>query len=164
VTVQGQFAEATRVEQFTFTDGTVWDAGTIAAALNQFDLVTFRRIDESNRAAVAVGMRPVGERVAFRGRLFREFLDVIDLEGEMRQVRSDHHRTAFVEFAKLDFYIASRRFQEDKLRTAARGMAANFFQTEYIPIERNRLFQVRHAIACMQKLLDHRYLIAPNDA
>ena len=82
----------------------------------------------------------------------------------MSQIRSDHDRTAIVEFAKLDFHIASRRFQEDKLRTAARGMAANFFQTKYIPIERNRLFQVRHAIACMQKLFDHRYLIAPNDA
>src|SRR4029453_1729086 len=137
---------------------------TIGAALNQFDLVAFRRVDESDRAAAVVGMWPVGERVAFRGRPFREFLDVIDLEGEMSQIRSDHHRTAIVEFANLDFHIASRRFQEDKLRTAARGMAANFFQTEYIPIERNRLFQVSHAIACMQKLLDHRYPIAPNDA
>jgi Ca2+-binding RTX toxin-like protein len=35
VTVQGQFAEATRVEQFAFADGTIWEAATIAAALNR---------------------------------------------------------------------------------------------------------------------------------
>ena len=61
----------------------------------------------SDRAAAAVGMRPIGERIAFGRRLLGEFLDVIDLEGEMGQVRSDDNWAAFVKFAELDFFIAA---------------------------------------------------------
>ena len=53
----------------------------------------------------------------------------------MRQVRSDDDRSAFVEFTELDFLLAPRRFEENKLRAAAGSVPAHFLQTEHVAIK-----------------------------
>src|SRR6185369_1419657 len=100
---------------------------TIAlAALNELDLVAFRRVDKGDRSATSSRMRTIGERIALGRGLFRELLDVVDFEGEMSQIRTDHDRAARVVFAKLNFFFASRGFEKDQLRAATGGMPAHF--------------------------------------
>src|ERR1051326_2713105 len=41
-------------------------------------------------------------------------------------VGPDHHRTALVEFAKLDFFLALGCLQKNQLRTAAGSMSPGF--------------------------------------
>ena len=61
--------------------------------------------------------------------------DVIHLERQMGQIRTDLHRAALVEFAELDFLFAPRGFQKNKLRTAAGGMPADLFETEDVAVK-----------------------------
>ena len=103
-----------------------------APSLDQLDLVTFRRIDERDGAAVAMFVRPIRKRITFRFRVFGELLQVVDLEREMGQIGSDDHRTAFVEFADLDLLLASRRLEKDELRAATGSVATRFFQSEHV--------------------------------
>src|ERR1700736_1290403 len=67
-------------------------------ALDQFDLISFRCVDESDPATAAL-VRAVRERVAFSRRLFREFVQIIHFKREMGQIRPDHHRPALIELA-----------------------------------------------------------------
>ena len=127
----------------------------VPAALNQFDLVTFRRVDERNRATVAMRMRPVRERITF--------LRVTPGECSMsstskaRCVRSGPTTTGplSIEFADLDFLLAARRLEENQLRTAAGGVPPRFLQTENVPVKGDRFFQIGHPITSVKKLLYH---------
>ena len=118
----------------------------IAAALDQFNLVTFRRINESNHAAAFGPVRSVGKRITLGRRFPRELFEIIHLEGEMSQVRPDDYGSALIELAELDFFIAFRRSQKNKLRTAARGVAASLLQSEDVLVKCDRFFQIGHAI------------------
>ncbi len=124
-------------------------------ALNQLYLVAFRRIDERNRAALAIRVRTVRERVTSFCRLAAELLDVIDLESQMREIRTHDNRTAFIEFADFDFFLAAGRLKENQLRAATRGVASRFPQTEDVSVEIDRFFEVGHAITSVEKLLYH---------
>ena len=55
---------------------------------------------------------------------------VVDLKREMGQIRSDDHRTTFIELADLNFLLASRRLEKDKLRAATGSVATRFFQVQ----------------------------------
>ena len=125
------------------------------SALNQLDLVTFRRIDERNRATLAIRVRTVRERVTFFGRLMGETFDIVDFEGQMREIRTDDDWTAFIELTDFDFFLAVRRLEENQLRAAAGGMASRFLQAEDVSVERDRFFEVGHAITSVEKLLYH---------
>ena len=57
-------------------------------------------------------MRPVGERITFRRCFFRKGLDIVDLEGEMSQVRPDHDGAALIKFAKLDLLSLPGAFRK----------------------------------------------------
>src|ERR1041384_98228 len=97
----------------------------IAPALDQFNFVAFRCVDEGDEAPALGPVWPVGKGITF-GRCFgRELLQVVDFEGEMSQIRSNDHGAALVEFAQLNFFVAVRRLEKDKLRTAAGGVAPN---------------------------------------
>src|ERR1700730_18125619 len=117
-----------------------------ASALDQFDLVAFRCIDKCDPAAAAL-VRAVRERITFRGRSASEFIQIIDLESQMRQIGTDHDRPAFVELADLNFLLALWRFEENKLRTAPGSMPANFLETQHVLVEGDRLLQGGHAVA-----------------
>ena len=127
----------------------------VGAGLDQFDLVTFGSVDECDGPVFPVRMRPVGERITLFRRLARERLDVVDLEGEMGQIRAHDHGTALVEFADLDFFVAPGRFEENQLRTATRRMPPRFLESQNVPVKRDRFFQVRDAIPRVEKLFDH---------
>src|SRR5205809_5633018 len=107
-------------------------------------------------------MRPVRQRVTFSGCVFRKLVQIIHFECEMRQIGTNLHRTALIKFAKLDFLVATWCFQEDELRSAARCVSSNLFESENILIKRNRFLQVMYAIARVQQFLDHglRYSFA----
>ena len=68
----------------------------------------------------------------------------------MRQIRADHYRPALVEFANLNFLVATGGLQKNELRPATRALTPNLFEAENISVERNSFLQVVHAIARMQ--------------
>lgn len=86
----------------------------LLAALDKFDLVAFRRVYERNSTAVG-GMWSVRQRIAFCRGVFGEFVQIVHLKSEMRQIGADDNRAAPVEFTYLNFLIASWCFQEDEL-------------------------------------------------
>ena len=53
----------------------------------------------------------------------------------MRQVGTDYHRPAFIEFAELDLLLTLWGFQKDELRTTARSVPSHLLQAEDIPIK-----------------------------
>ena len=91
-------------------------------------------------------MRSVGKRITLGRRFPRELFEIIHLEGEMGHVRPDDYGSALIELAELDFFIAFRRSQKNKLRTAARGVAASLLQSEDVLVKCDRFFQIGHAI------------------
>jgi hypothetical protein len=68
----------------------------------------------------------------------------------MRQIGPDHYWSTSIKFTDLNFFVASRRFQKDELRTAARCVASNLLQPQNVPVELDRLFQVVHAVTRVQ--------------
>src|SRR5207247_9104828 len=103
-------------------------------ALNSFDFIAFRCINEGDSAATA-WMRPIRQWVTFSGCVFRKLVQIVHFECEMRQIGTNLHRTALIKFAKLDFLVAAWRFQEDKLRSAARCVSSNLFESENILVK-----------------------------
>ena len=83
-------------------------------ALDEFDLVTFRCVNEGNSTAVR-GMWSVRQWMAFCRGVFGELVQIVDFKCEMRQIGTDDNRAALVEFAYLNFLIAAWCFQEDEL-------------------------------------------------
>ena len=83
-------------------------------ALDKFDLIAFRCVNEGNSTAVR-GMWSVRQRMAFCRGVFDELVQIIYLKCEMRQIGTDDNRAAPVEFAYLNFLIAAWCFQEDEL-------------------------------------------------
>ena len=100
-------------------------------------------------------MWPVRERITFFCRFTRERFDVLDFKSEMSEIRTNDNRATRIEFANLDFFIASGRFKKNQLGPAAGGVPASFLQPEHIPVERDGFFQVSYAIAGVEKLFDH---------
>src|SRR6266550_1323301 len=83
-------------------------------ALDKFDLIAFRCVNEGNSTAVR-GMWSVRQRMAFCRGVFGELVQIVDFKCEMRQIGADDNRAALVEFAYLNFLIAAWCFQEDEL-------------------------------------------------
>ena len=83
-------------------------------ALDEFDLVTFRCVNEGNSTAVR-RMWSVRQRMAFCDGVFGKLVQIVDFKCEMRQIGTDDNRAALVEFAYLNFLIAAWCFQEDEL-------------------------------------------------
>jgi hypothetical protein len=75
-------------------------------ALDKFDLVAFRRVNESNSTAVR-RMWSVRQRMAFCRGVFFELVQIVDFKCEMGQIGADDNRAAAVEFADLNFLIAA---------------------------------------------------------
>ena len=113
---------------------------------DQFYLVPFRRIDESDPAAAA-GMWTVRKRITFGGGFTSESVKIVYFECQMREVGADHDRPALVEFADFDFFLALRRFEKDKLRAASGSVPPRFLESEHVPVKGHGFFQISHAIA-----------------
>ena len=84
-------------------------------ALNQLNLIAFRRVDKRDRSVLAIRVRTVRERVAFFRGLASELLEVVDLERQVGEIRTDHDGTALIEFADFNFFLAPRSFKENEL-------------------------------------------------
>src|SRR3977135_1875648 len=123
---------------------------SFAPALDQFNLVALRSIDERNRAPIAIGMRAVGQRITLGRSLSCEFFQIVHFKREMGQVRPHHYWAAFVVLANLDLFLALRGFEKDELRSTAGGVPPCFLQTEDVSIKGNRPFQIDHTITGMQ--------------
>src|SRR5436190_692332 len=83
-------------------------------ALDKFDLVTFRRVDECDSTGIR-RMWSVRQLIALCRSVFGELVQVIDLKSQVRKIGADDNRTAPVEFAYLNFLIASWCFEENQL-------------------------------------------------
>jgi hypothetical protein len=82
----------------------------------------------------------------------------------MRNIRTDIDRTAPIELADFDLFIALRSLEEHELRTTRRFRALRLLETEHILVKMDRLFQVRNPIAGVKKLGNHRMKIATNES
>src|SRR5215467_10751685 len=100
-------------------------------------------------------MRPIGQRITLSCGMFGELVHVLDFKSKMRQIGADYYWSTSVKFADLNFFVASRCFQKDELRTAPRCVASNLLQPQNIPVERDRLFQIVHAVARVQYFFYH---------
>ena len=135
---------------FNPRQGAVPKLASSAPALDQFNFVSFGRVDKGDRTAVAMRMRAIGERITFGRSLFCEFCQIVHLERKMGKIGSNHNRAAFVVLAKLDFLFASRRFEEYQLRAAPGSVPPRFLQSQNVLIKGNRLFQIGYPITGMQ--------------
>src|SRR5688500_11166345 len=88
---------------------------TTASQLHQLDFVTFRRVDERKAGAVLLHVLPYRIFDAILVKVILELSWIINLDGEMREVRLHLNRAAVGERADLDQFFAARRFQENKL-------------------------------------------------
>src|SRR5437867_12514170 len=79
----------------------------------------------------------------------------------MSQVRTNDHRAAFVEFAKLDLFFAFGCLEKNQLRSAAGRMPSRCLKSEHVFIKRYCLLQIFHPVAVMQQFLDHRVSDCP---
>ncbi len=85
----------------------------LGCRLDELDLVTFRRVDESDFTATRRGMWSVAQRISLGGGFLRKCFQISDFEGKMSQVGADQHRATFVEFANFNLFAAARSFEEN---------------------------------------------------
>ena len=83
--------------------------------MDQLDFVAFRRVDKCDGAVLPIRVRAIRKRITFSGGFAPELLDVVHLESQMREIRTDHDGTAFIEFADFDFFLAAGGLEENQL-------------------------------------------------
>lgn len=84
-------------------------------ALDEFDLISLRRIDESEPAGtVGLVVGTVGVGKAEAAKVLGEVGEAFDLEGEVGQVGLDVDRTAGRKGAQFDGFLAFRGLEEDE--------------------------------------------------
>src|SRR5208282_4990113 len=127
--------------------------------LDQLDFIPLRGVNEGDAPAVRVEVRAVGILEAEPAQMPAEFLQAVNLEGEVRQIRLHMHRPARRITAQLDQLFAARRPQENQFRTARGFVAADLFQPEHLAVELHRPFEIINAIARMQELLDLTHVL-----
>ena len=124
--------------------------------LDEFDLVALGGVDEGDDAAGAGGRGAIAQRKALRRGVAGEGVEIVHLEGEMREVRADDDRAARVELAKLDEFLAARRFQKNEPGAAGRSAAAHLFEAEHVAVEGHGPVEVGDAVAGVKEALNHR--------
>src|SRR5439155_9061243 len=82
--------------------------------LDQFNFVTFRRVDKGEDCAGRGRGRAIRVSQSEFFELLPEFFEAVHLESQMRQVRLHLHRAARREAANLNLLLAFRRFEEDQ--------------------------------------------------
>src|ERR1043166_2584140 len=102
--------------------GTFAPKTLLLTALDKFDLVTFRRVNESNSTAIR-RMWSVRQRITLCRSVFGEFVEIFDLKSKVGEIVTNDNRAASVEFAYLNFLITARGFQEHKFRSPPGGRA-----------------------------------------
>src|SRR4051812_14837377 len=63
----------------------------LVALLDEFNLVSFGRVDESKNSAGAGGRRPIRKWVPFSRGVFGKGFQIRHFESQMRKIRADHH-------------------------------------------------------------------------
>ena len=124
--------------------------------LNQFNLVTFGRVDErESAAAVRAHSRAVRIFESKRRDVPGKFFEAIDFKSQMREVWLNLNRAGVGKVTKLNQFFALRRFQKNQLRTSGRFMPAHFFQTEDLFVEFHAALQIIQAISSVQKFFSY---------
>ncbi len=80
---------------------------------------------------------------------------VVDLEGEVGEVRPDLNGATAVELADFDQLLALRRLQEHEFGTAAAFAAPHFLQSQHFGVEGNRPLKICHAVAGVEEFRYH---------
>src|SRR3954467_2733116 len=100
--------------------------------LDQFYLVSLRRIYEGDPMSIRGDMRPIRVFHSLSLEVFAEILKAIHFESQMGQIRLDLHRPARREIAQLDQFITRRCFHEGQLRTPRRFVPPHLLQPQYV--------------------------------
>src|SRR5947208_10150832 len=103
---------------------------SFAPALDQFNLVALRSVDERNRAPIAIGMRAVGQRITLGRSLSCKFFQIVHLKREMGQVRPHHSWPVLLFFAILDFFFVLGGLEKAEFGSAPGGVSPGSFQPE----------------------------------
>lgn len=129
----------------------------LGGALDQFDFVTLRSVDESDSASICFHVGAIGIGHAVCAEVLFKFSETLDLESKMSEIGLDLNRAAGWEMANLNFLLAFGSFEENELGAARRFVAARFGQAENIFIKGDRFFEVAYAIACVQKFFNRAH-------
>ena len=100
-------------------------------------------------------MGTVAERIAERGGMGGECVQVVDLEGKMSEIRADNDRTALVKFANFDQLLAAGGLEKDELGSATAGTSPHFLEAQNVLVERNGFFQIGDPVSGVEELGDH---------
>src|SRR5438477_8227087 len=90
----------------------------LSCPLDQFDLVTLRRVDEGEEGAGGGRGGTVRILQAEFCQVPAKFLEAVHLERQMGQVRLDLNRAAGWEAAKFNLFLALGRLEKDQFRAA----------------------------------------------
>src|ERR1041385_2258061 len=77
-------------------------------ALDKFDLVTFRRVNESNSTAIR-RMWSVRQRITLCRSVFGEFVEIFDLKSKVGEIVTNDNRAASGAFFSHQFLYSSPR-------------------------------------------------------
>lgn len=121
-------------------------------ALDEFDFVSLRGVDEGDAVAIGFEVGAIRERDAVLGEVLAEGFEAVDLEGEVGQVGLDLNGAAVGEVAEFDGFLTFRGFEEDEFGTAGRFMAPDLLESEDFAVKADRPFEVIHAVPGMEQL------------
>src|SRR5256886_2121861 len=129
------------------------DDGHAGRALDEFNLVAVRRVDEDEVAAGGRGGRAVGDLDALGLQGPDGLIQVVHLKREVDQIFLDSDWPARRKAAELDQLLAVRHFEEGQMRAARRRLALHHLQAEHLGVEPDGLVHVAHPQPGMQQLL-----------
>src|SRR2546425_12118465 len=106
------------------------DDGHAGRALDEFNLVAVRRIDEDEAAAGGRGGRAVGDLDTLGLQGPDGLVQVVHLKREVDQIFLDSDGPSRREAAELDQLLAVRHFEEGQMRAARRRLAAHHLHSD----------------------------------
>lgn len=137
----------------------VGDWGGLGVALDEFDFVTFRSVDEGEDAAGAL-RGAVAEGVTLGGGVFGEGFEVFYLKGEVGEVGAYGDRAAGRIVGDFDEFFAFGCFEENEFGAARGFVTSDFLKPEDVFVEGDGFLQVFDAVSGVQKFGNHVRKIA----
>ena len=119
--------------------------------MHQFNLVTFRCVNECEAAAIRLEGRTIGIFQTKPGEVLLECIETVHFKGQMREVRLHLDGITRGEETDFDQFLAFRGLEKNQFRTAGRFMPAHLLQAEDFAVEFYRAFQIVDAVASVQE-------------
>jgi LysM repeat protein len=128
------------------------------SVLDQLDLIPFRGVHKGDDAARGGLCRTIGKRKSLSCSMECKLFQIIHLEGEVCQVRSNHNRPRRGVTTNFNQLLAFRRFEKHQLGTPRRTVSGDFFEAEHPGVKGNGALKVFNPVTGMEEFGDHGLL------